>query len=44
MPAIYSSLYQKYDWTFCLMEWQIDYMKRYQWPGNIRELENGWST
>ena len=31
---------KKYDRTFCLTEWQIDYMKRYQWPGNIRELEN----
>ena len=31
---------KKYDRTFSLTEWQIDYMKRYQWPGNIRELEN----
>ena len=31
---------KKYDRIFCLTEWQIDYMKRYQWPGNIRELEN----
>lgn len=31
---------KKYDRTFSLTQWQIDYMKRYSWPGNIRELEN----
>lgn len=31
---------EKYDRTFGLTQWQIDYMKRYPWPGNIRELEN----
>ena len=31
---------EKYDRAFNLTQWQIDYMKRYPWPGNIRELEN----
>ncbi|WP_209346188.1 sigma 54-interacting transcriptional regulator [Flavonifractor sp. AGMB03687] len=31
---------KKYDRLFSLSEWQISYMKRYSWPGNIRELEN----
>lgn len=31
---------KKYDRAFTLTQWQLDYMKRYSWPGNIRELEN----
>lgn len=31
---------KKYNRTFGLTDWQIAYMKRYPWPGNIRELEN----
>ena len=31
---------EKYKRSFRLTEQQIDYMKRYSWPGNIRELEN----
>ena len=31
---------RKYNRTFTLTEKQYDYMRQYQWPGNIRELEN----
>lgn len=31
---------KKYGRSFTLTDWQIAYMKRYPWPGNIRELEN----
>ncbi|MBM6926994.1 sigma-54 interaction domain-containing protein [Pseudoflavonifractor phocaeensis] len=31
---------EKYNRSFRLTQWQTDYMKRYSWPGNIRELEN----
>ncbi|MBB5264282.1 PAS domain S-box-containing protein [Catenibacillus scindens] len=30
----------KYDCPFHLTAKQMDYMKKYEWPGNIRELEN----
>ncbi len=31
---------KKYDRPFLLTRQQINYMKQYPWPGNIRELEN----
>lgn len=31
---------EKYHYPFQLTEQQLDYMKLYTWPGNIRELEN----
>lgn len=31
---------EKYNKSFTLTENQIEIMKRYSWPGNIRELEN----
>lgn len=31
---------KKYHYTFRLTESQLEYMKLYAWPGNIRELQN----
>ena len=31
---------EKYHYPFRLTQQQLDYMKLYAWPGNIRELEN----
>lgn len=31
---------EKYHYAFQLTQRQLDYMKLYAWPGNIRELEN----
>lgn len=31
---------EKYDSSFSLTELQLDYLRSYNWPGNIRELEN----
>lgn len=31
---------EKYNRPFSLTEKQYEYMRQYQWPGNIRELEN----
>ncbi|MFR8334992.1 MAG: hypothetical protein ACLU9S_23655 [Oscillospiraceae bacterium] len=31
---------RKYSRSFHLTQRQLDYMKEYSWPGNIRELEN----
>lgn len=31
---------KKYHHPFCLTEQQLEYMKLYTWPGNIRELQN----
>ncbi len=31
---------EKYHYSFRLTEQQLEYMKLYAWPGNIRELEN----
>ena len=31
---------EKYHSSFSLTELQLDYLRSYNWPGNIRELEN----